>query len=147
MAVFLGVLVVVSTVGQIVAGKRLVAERAGRWVHPLAGGLIGVASGATGVFTPTIVYFAALRLPKDLFVSQLALIAMIGSMTMYGRLFLDGGIGADEMAASSLALAPTAVGLVTGFWIREWLSERAFRTAVWTGLILLGLGLIGRGLT
>lgn len=146
MAVVLGVIVVVSTVAQMFSGEITFFDRRAKIIHPVVGGVLGVASGASGVFTPIIVYFSALRLEKDLFVTQLALVAMIGSLTMYARLAASGWLNGSQMLASTSALVPTAVGLLIGFWIRGRLSEVAFRRAVWTALIVLGCALVVKGM-
>lgn len=145
MAVVLGVIVIVSTAAQMFAGELIFFDKRARIIHPVAGGVLGIASGASGVFTPTIVYFAALRLEKDLFVTQLALVAMIGSVTMYARLAAGGWLNGPQMLASTAALVPAAVGLLIGFWIRERMSEAAFRRAVWIALIALGCALVVKG--
>jgi len=146
MAVVLGGVVIISTIAQMRAGELRLFEERAAVVHPIAGGALGVCGGATGMFAPTIVYFAALRLPKDLFVTQLALVAMVGSVTMYTRLFTGGFLDWPQLSASALALAPTGLGLIVGIWLRKRMSEAAFRRAVWTALIVLGAGLIAKGL-
>lgn len=145
-ALFLGCVVIVTTLGQMfVREVRVLRGRAG-FVHPVGGLLLGVCGGATGMFAPMIVYFAALRLEKDLFVTQLALAAMSGSIPLYMRLFIEGHLRLDELEASAMALGPAAAGLVLGFWARKRMSELVFRRAVWTGLLTLGAALIVRGL-
>tara|TARA_E500000331_G_C17256979_1_gene713537 strand:- start:629 stop:1381 length:753 start_codon:yes stop_codon:yes gene_type:complete len=147
MAVAIGWVVISTTVGQIWANDIVISERRGRIIHPLAGGALGLCGGATGMFTPTIVYFASLSLPKDLFVTLLALAAMTGSVTMYSRLYVEGWIGFTQMTASTMALLPAGLGLIAGIWLRKHMSERVFRRTVWSALFILGIGLIIKGTT
>lgn len=147
MALVLGCVVVATTLGQMfVREVRALKGRAG-YVHPAAGLLLGLCGGATGMFAPIIVYFAALRLEKDLFVTQLALVAMSGSLFLYARLAFEGQLHWAQLEASSFALAPAAVGLFIGFWVRRRMSEFAFRRVVWAALLVLGCALIWRGLS
>jgi uncharacterized membrane protein YfcA len=145
LALVLGCVVVGTTLGQMFVREiRSLRGRAG-YVHPVGGLLLGVCGGATGMFAPTIVYFAALRLDKDLFVTQLALTAMSGSLSLYARLVLEGRLHFPQLELSCYALVPTAIGLSIGFWARTRMSELVFRRAVWTALLALGAALIVRG--
>jgi uncharacterized protein len=147
MALVLGGVVVSTTLAQMLVGNLRILKGRSGLINPVAGGVLGVCGGATGMFAPAIVYFAALRLPKDLFVTQLALVAMSGSIPLYLRLLSDGHMDWQQLQASTLALLPAGLGLMAGFWIRSRISEAAFRHAVWTGLMILGAALIWRGLS
>jgi uncharacterized membrane protein YfcA len=146
MALVLGCVVVATTLGQIFVREVRGLRGRSRFIHPVAGAVLGVCGGATGMFAPIIVYFAALRLEKDLFVTQLALVAMSGSLPLYARLVYDGQLHWDQLTASTVALVPAGVGLAIGFWVRKRMSELTFRKAVWAGLLVLGCVLIWRGL-
>jgi uncharacterized membrane protein YfcA len=146
LALVLGCVVVGTTLGQMFVREiRSLRGRAG-YVHPIGGFLLGVCSGATGMLAPTIVYFAALRLDKDLFVTQLALVASCGSFALYARLIVEGRLHFPQLELSTYALIPTAIGITVGFWARKRMSKVVFRRAVWTGLLALGSALILRGL-
>jgi len=146
LALTLGIVVMGTTLGQMFVREiRGLRGRAG-YVHPVGGFLLGLCGGATGMFAPTIVYFAALRLDKDLFVTQLALVAMSGSLSLYARLIVEGRLHFPQLQLSCYALIPTAIGITVGFWARKRMSELVFRRAVWTALLALGAALIWRGL-
>ena len=145
MALVLGLVVFGSTTAQIWASKLSFFPRHGWIIQTLAGGALGLCGGATGVFAPTIVYFAGLRLPKDLFITLLAITAMTGSLALYSRLQLNGWLTGAQLAASAFTLVPVSVGLIIGFWLRERMSESVFRQAIWSGLLILGIGLIIKG--
>ncbi|HBC06720.1 MAG TPA: hypothetical protein DC046_03965, partial [Rhodospirillaceae bacterium] len=146
-ALALGCVVIATTLAQIFTPNATFLQRHARVANPVAGGLIGLCSGATGAFTPVIVYFAALRLPKNLFVAQMAMAAMVGSVPLYLRLITEGHMSWPQFTASALAMIPVGIGIATGFWIRKRISEAFFRRLVQVGLILLGLMLIWRGLS
>jgi len=145
-ALALGCVVIATTLAQIFTPNATFLQRRARFANPVAGGLIGLCSGATGAFTPVIVYFAALRLPKNLFVTLLAFAAILGSVPLYLRLITEGHMSWPQFTASALAMVPVGIGIATGFWIRKRISEAVFRRLVQIGLILLGLMLIWRGL-
>lgn len=145
-ALALGCVVIATTCAQIFTPNATFLQRHARLANPVAGGLIGLCSGATGAFTPVIVYFAALRLPKNLFVTLLAFAAILGSVPLYLRLITEGHMSWPQFWASALAMVPVGIGIATGFWIRKRISEAVFRRLVQIGLILLGLMLIWRGL-
>ena len=146
LALALGCVVVATTLGQMFVREiRGLRGRAG-FVHPIGGFVLGLCGGATGMFAPTIVYFAALRLDKDLFVTQLALVASCGSLALYARLVVEGRLHLPQLELSTYALLPTAIGLTIGFWSRKRMSEVVFRRAVWSALLALGATLIARGL-
>lgn len=146
-ALALGCVVIVTTLAQIFTPNATFLQRHATKVNPVAGGLIGICSGATGAFTPIIVYFAAMRLPKNLFVTLLAIAAMLGSVPLYLRLITEGHMSWPQFWASALAMIPVGIGIATGFWIRKRISEAVFRRLVQAGLILLGLMLIWRGMS
>ncbi|MAO55320.1 MAG: hypothetical protein CMM61_06460 [Rhodospirillaceae bacterium] len=146
-ALCVGILVICTTLIQIFSPD--VSEFLGRirGLHPVAGGAIGLVAGVTGMFTPMIVYFAALRPPKDLFVTQMAIGAMLGSIPLFVRLAVEGHLTWDQAEGSALALIPAAAGLAVGFWIRKRISETVFRHLVQAGLLAVSCGLIWRGLS
>jgi uncharacterized membrane protein YfcA len=146
-ALALGCVVIVTTLAQIFTPNATFLQRHAAKVNPVAGGLIGICSGATGAFTPIIVYFAAMRLPKNLFVTLLAIAAMLGSAPLYLRLITEGHMSWPQFWASALAMIPVGIGIATGFWIRKRISEAVFRRLVQIGLILLGVMLIWRGMS
>ena len=145
-ALALGCVVIVTTVAQISTPNATFLQRHGRIVNPLAGGLIGLCSGATGAFTPMIAYFAALRLHKNMFVTLLACGAFLGSIPLYLRLIEEGHLSWPQFTASALAVIPVGVGLTTGYLIRKRISEGVFRRIVQVCLLILGVMLIWRGL-
>ena len=142
----LGCLVVCTTLAQMFTGSLKILTGGTRYINPLAGIVLGACGGATGTFAAVIVYFAALRLHKDLFISQLALAAMFGSVPLYLRLLADERLSWAQLEASTLALVPASLGLIAGFWLRSRITEIVFRRAVWMCLLLLGTALIWRGL-
>ena len=145
-ALALGVVVIVTTLAQIATPNATFLQRHGRFVNPVAGALIGLCAGATGAFTPMIAYFAALRPPKNLFVTLLAFGAFMGSVPLYVRLVTEDHLSWPQFWASCLAMIPVAAGIATGYLLRKRISEAVFRRIVQVCLLILGAMLIWRGL-
>jgi hypothetical protein len=145
--VVLGAVVVAVSVVQIAGPGLTVAARTQRWLNPLTGAASGVFGGLAGMMVPAVIYVAALRLPKDLVVSLFALIALSGTIPLYVTLFANGVLRGDELSVSALAMLPTAAGLFLGTKLRKRVSQRVFERLLFSGLILVGLNLIRKGLT
>ena len=146
-ALAVGILVICTTLFQIFSPDVSHVMGRMRGLHPIAGALIGLVAGVTGMLTPMIAYFAALRPPKDVFVTQLAIGAMLGMLPLFARLAVEDHLTWDQVQGSVMALIPAAAGLTVGFWIRKRISEAVFRRLVQIGLLAVSCGLIWRGLS
>ena len=147
MALVLGGIVVGISAMQLVVGALTVPERVRPWLNPIAGSVCGVFAGASGMFAPTVVYSAALRLPKDLYISLLALIALCGTMPLYASLAVNGVLRWSELAVSAIAVAPVLLGMAAGKWIRDNLSQGSYERMIYVALCVIGLNLIYKGLS
>lgn len=145
--VVLGVFVAAVSLVQLVGGGFTVPDRARPWLDPAVGSASGVFGGMAGMMIPAVLYAAALRLPKHLVISLFALVALCGTAPLYVTLIANGVLRWPELAASAVAMLPTAAGLVLGTKIRDRISQRAFERCLFIGLIAVGLNLIRKGLT
>lgn len=147
MALAIGVFVIVSALLQWRLKDFAISRRAARWSDPACGLGLGVISGATAMFTPLIVYFSARRPEKDVFIAQIALCMISGSVPLYATLAMKDVLSRDEALLSALAFLPALLGLVAGKWVRDRMNQQAFHRMLLVALVLLGLALIAKGLS
>jgi uncharacterized membrane protein YfcA len=145
-ALVMGVLVVLVCGYQLLSGSFTVPNAAKGWLNPLAGGVCGLFGGVAGMFAPTILYATALRLPKDVLVSLFGMIALCGTLPLYGSLAVNRVLAWDELVLSVVAAAPVGFGLLAGKWLRDRISQRTFERVLFSMLLLIGLNLIRKGL-
>lgn len=143
----LGVVVCVFTVINLFALRLTVPARSMVFLSPAVGLFSGVLSGTTGSLgAPVVMYFQALGLPKDTFVQALGLQFLITAAVWMVALVEQGALKGPGFAISALAVAPAAVGMVAGQWLRNRLSQERFSTWVYAFLFLVGLNLIRKGM-
>lgn len=144
--IILGAVVAVVSLLQLFGGGFSVPVSVQRWLTPVVGLASGLFGGLAGMMVPAVIYTAALRLPKDLLISLFALIALSGTAPLYATLFVNGALRLPELTVSALAMIPAAVGLLLGTWIRGRVSQRLFERLLFSGLFVLGLSLVYKGL-
>lgn len=146
MALVMGIVVIVICAVQLFLGRVTIPLKTQRWLNPIAGAVCGIFGGVAGMLAMTIVYSVALRLPKDLLISLLALIALCGTTPLYLSLILNDVLGWREVGLSVLGLVPVLTGMVVGKWIRDRISQDSFERILFVALVLIGLNLIRKGL-
>ncbi len=146
MALAIGGFVILSALLQWRLKGFVIPRAAARWSDPVCGMGLGIMSGATAMFTPLIVYFSARRPEKDVFIAQIALCMISGSVPLYATLALKDVLSGQEALLSALAFLPAAAGLWAGKWMRDRMSQETFRHVLLIALVLLGLALIVKGL-
>ncbi|MDH3580546.1 MAG: sulfite exporter TauE/SafE family protein, partial [Hyphomicrobiales bacterium] len=147
MALAIGVFVIVSALLQWWLKDFAISQRTARWSDPVCGLGLGIMSGATAMFTPLIVYFSARRPEKDVFIAQIALCMISGSVPLYAILAMKNVLSGDEALVSTLAFLPALFGLMAGKWVRDRMSQHSFRRMLLAALVLLGLALIAKGVS
>jgi uncharacterized membrane protein YfcA len=107
----------------------------------------GVITGGTGVFViPAVPYLQALGLSKDGLIQALGLSFTISTIALAMGLVRGGAFHTENIATSTLAIAPALLGTWFGQWIRQHISAAAFRQWFLICLILLGIELAVRPL-
>ncbi len=143
----LGVVVCAFTVINLFALRITVAERSMPILSPAVGLFSGVLSGSTGSLgAPVVMYFQALGMPKNTFVQALGLHFMITAAVWIVALVEQGALKGSDFAISALAVAPAALGMVAGQWLRNRLSQERFNIWVYAFLFIVGLNLIRKGM-
>lgn len=117
-----------------------------RVASPLVGLATGVLAGATGnISMPALAYLNQLGLPRDEIVQMLGILFTLGAATLGLMLAGHGDYNATLLAVSGLAVLPGVAGMLVGQRVRGKLSERTFRRALFSGLLLVGAHLVWKG--
>ncbi|WP_119166289.1 sulfite exporter TauE/SafE family protein [Algihabitans albus] len=147
LSLFLGCLVIVFALLNLVGGRLTIPLSAERWIGPPLGFAAGVLGGLSSFFGPPVVmYFVALKMPKTSFVSAIALIYFAGTLPLYAAMAWLSLFGLPEVALSALALLPVGVGLWIGQHLRQRLPQDLFSRLVLVLLTVIGATLIWRAL-
>lgn len=144
----LGVMVIVFAVLNLLSPRLVVPARLESRTGPLVGLGAGLLGGVSGFFgPPVIMYLVALKLPKDAFVSTVAMAFLSGSLPLYAVLLYHGVLGAAELRLSAAALLPVMAGVLLGQRLRRRVPAHLFSLLVLIALSLIGASLVRRGLT
>ncbi|MBB5576765.1 MULTISPECIES: sulfite exporter TauE/SafE family protein [Rhizobium] len=121
------------------ARQLAVPKRAEPWLSPLIGLMTGAVTGGTGVLViPAVPYLQALGLGKDDLIQALGLSFTVSTIALAIGLASRGAFQLDNLAMSSLAVAPALLGMWLGQAIRRRVSPATFRRWFLIALILLG---------
>jgi len=143
----LGVLVVVAAVTDMKRVSPSISPQAERYASPAIGLAAGFIGGFSAFWTPPIyLYLAALRVPKNLFVTTIGISGVLGASALVGSLWCYGPFTKTDLLLSTLAVIPTLLGVAVGDYIRGRIPQRRFQAIVSVGLIVLGLNLIVKSL-
>jgi uncharacterized protein len=124
-----------------------VSARIERPLSTVIGLATGVITGGTGVFViPAVPYLQALGLSKDGLVQALGLSFTISTIALAMGLARGGAFHTENIATSTLAIAPALLGTWLGQSMRHQISAAGFRQWFLICLILLGLELAVRPL-
>jgi uncharacterized membrane protein YfcA len=119
-----------------------------RWLNPAVGIAAGILCGLSGLYGPIlIVYLLALRIPKDEFVSALALIYFLGSFPLYGSLAAAKVLTLEVAGVSLIGAMIIGFMILIGQRVRDRLNEELYRKLVLVLLFLIGCDLLRRSLT
>lgn len=144
-ALLIGIAVVLMSPIAIASHRLHVSAQHERWFNPIVGGTMGLVGGTTVIFTPTLIYFAALRVDKDTYVTAAALTALFCMVPLYLGLGFSSALTWEVSRASLVLLLPTMLGYFVGRALRNAISQQAFRIILTASLVLVGVGLIYKG--
>ena len=111
----------------------------------LLGGLLGGISTAFG--PPLVMYFTALRLPKDQFVAAIGVVWSFASVFLIVAFSSAAILAGDRITWSVAACIPVGLGLWAGIRLRNRIPQEPFRRLVAVALLILGANLIRRGIS
>ncbi|WP_421956636.1 sulfite exporter TauE/SafE family protein [Polaromonas sp.] len=129
----------------------LTVPRRGEGVYSFATGLAtGAITAATGVFVfPAVPYLQALSLKKNELVQALGLSFTVSTIALFLRLVFDGSFGVGQMPGGWSLLLPlpaALLGMAAGQALRGHVGEKGFKRLFFSGLLLIGLYMLARGL-
>lgn len=143
----LGTVITVYALVNIFAFHVTVSQKHKVWLSPVTGTAAGLMAGMTGVIAiPTMIYFQALGLKKDLFVQALGITFFIAGIFLLLALWQRQILNLDNLPISALAMLPAMAGMYIGEKIRRFISEERFRIGVFLFLALAGLNLVRKAL-
>jgi uncharacterized protein len=144
-ALLIGIAVVALSPIPLAAHRFEISAARESTLNPLAGSVLGIVGGATVIFSPLLVYFAMLRLEKNMYVATASIAAICSMFPLYLGLGFSNTLTWDAVRFSSILLVPTMAGFLLGRALRGSISQRAFRLILTASLVLLGFGLIIKG--
>lgn len=117
-------------------------ERVSGLVFGLISGLIGGVTTAYG--PPLTIYFSALKLEKELFVTVAGVVWFSASLFLVIAFWSASVLTYDRAIFSAIAAVPSLIGLWLGAKWRRRLDETLFRRLIVWSLLIVGLNLIRR---
>ncbi|MDG2244314.1 MAG: sulfite exporter TauE/SafE family protein [Rhodospirillaceae bacterium] len=143
----LGLISLTFVASQVLPIQPVVEAAREKWLNPLVGAAAGALCGLSGLYGPVlIVYLLALRIPKDEFVSALALIYFLGSFALYGSLAVAQILTLDVAIVSGIGAIIIGLMILIGQRIRDQLNEGQYRKLVLGLLFFVGCDLMRRAL-
>ncbi len=143
----IGIAVMVFSITSLSTPELRVPAAAERWLGAVAGALGGVLGGMSALFGPPILMFlVSLHLPKDEFVAVIGAVYLLGGVFLLAALAGVRVMGPQELALSALATPPLLAGMALGQWLRDRISQEAFRKGLLVTVMLIGASLLVRAL-
>mgnify|MGYP001346965445 CR=1 FL=1 len=143
----LGIVVAAYSLINLSALRLSVSENSTPVLSPIVGFLSGILAGTTGsIGIPVAIYFQALGMAKDVFVQAVGVQFLFTGSSMAMALVYEGGLNAETLPISTLAMIPAFLGMTAGKWVRDNVSEDRFRTWLWVLMMVIGLNLVRKGL-
>jgi hypothetical protein len=147
MTAVLGAALIVYSLSGLLGFPLMPKVRRERLASPLVGLATGVLAGATGnISMPAIAYFHRLDLARNDIVQMLGILFTLGAATLGLTLAGHGSYEPDLLLVSAFAVVPSMVGMLIGKRVRDMLSEKVFRRALFVGLLAAGTHLVWKGL-
>lgn len=139
----LGVITLIYSATNI-AGLRLnISARQEVWTKPFIGAINGVISGMTGtVMMPSIAYFYAIGLTKDVLVQAMGIMFLLLVSTLITVFGQNNLLITDHMNLVTICTLFAFGGMLVGQYFRRGIPEDIFRRVVLYVLFVLGIFLI-----
>jgi len=141
----LGAALILYAVYALISPALTVSPGSEKWLSPLAGGITGLVTGATGVFVmPAVPFLQSLRFSKDELVQALGLSFTISTIALAFGLYLHDAFRIQQISLSIMSIFPALIGMWLGQKVRARISAKRFRQCFLLFLIVLGSELFSR---
>lgn len=120
--------------------------------HEMPVGLLsGFGAGALGgismlVGPLIVVYMAALRLERDVFVGSIAFVYLVTTFAIGVALAFYDQLTLTLISASILACIPATIGVLTGTWCRKYISQSVFDKLLTVMIFAIAISMFYRAL-
>ncbi|MGB8840949.1 MAG: sulfite exporter TauE/SafE family protein [Aliidongia sp.] len=142
-SVGLGIALMLYSVAGLSALRIRIAPSVEPWLSPAIGLVTGVTTGMTGVFVfPSVPYLQSLNLDRDDLIQALGLSFTVSTIGLMLGLVGNATFDHSTIWASGLAIVPAFAGMGVGQWLRQKISQQAFRTWFFIGLLCLSCDII-----
>ncbi len=143
--IILGIILAVYALSGLVSVQYVVDAAKQKWAGPVAGGLTGLTTAATGVSSiPVVPYFQAIGLEKDELVQAMGLSFTVSAVALTVNLASVGALSPSSGPIVAVAIAAVFAGIWLGQLLRKSLNPRTFRVWFLVALLALGLYLVAR---
>lgn len=142
-----GTILSLSVIALMSAGDWTIPRRLERPVGLGVGLLAGAIGGVSSLFgIPIIIYMSSLGLERAEFLTSISVVYFLAAIPYVGSLLTIGGIPPVVMLVSALAVVPAMIGMTAAARFAMRLGEARSRRMLNWLLILLGAGMIARGI-
>lgn len=143
----LGLITLAFVAMQITPLKIRVDAARERWLNPVIGVAAGLLCGVSGLYGPILIaYLMSLRVPKDEFVSALALMYFLASFPLYGSLAAASVLTVEVGLVSVFGAVIIGLMILLAQRIRDRLEESRYRKLALGFLLIIGCDLLRRAL-
>ena len=134
-------LLLVAYGGLSLAGIRLtIPARSEGWTGLMFGAANGILTGMTGSFAvPGVMYLQGIGLSRDMLVQAMGMLFTASTVALAFALGTNALLSTELEIASLLAVVPSLIGMWAGQNLRRHLSEAQFHSALFIGIVLLGI--------
>ena len=147
MTALLGAAIVLYSASALLNRPLMPRVRRERIASPVVGLTTGILAGATGnISMPAIAYLHQLDMPRNEVVQMLGILFSLGAAMLGLTVATHGDYEMHLFHLSAIAVIPGIIGMIAGQRVRKRLSERIFRRALFTALLLGGTHLLWKGL-
>ena len=142
----LGIVLCVYAASSLRRGPLIARIMHERFASPAVGLAAGILAGATGsVVMPLVPFLQALDLPRNALVQMMGVAFTVFTVAIGLAIVDHGRYDGPLVVLSIAALVPAILGMKLGQFLRQRLSESAFRRWLFAGLFLIGIRLIWKG--
>lgn len=143
----LGTLLIANAGLQVTGGVPMIPRRHETALSIPVGLVSGVIGGMTGSQGIVIaVYLASLNLTRDEYVQGIGLSFFLTGLIWAAAIWFNGGITAETLPLSAVALVAALAAMAFGTKIRRHLPQARFRQAVFIAMALMGANLIRKAM-